>query len=168
MGRTFVLLTLFLLTGVPRAIADTSQLATDTLASREVKLATLDVGIDGSSITVSPNGQRVAFRTASKKKWSFVTTGQEDKTYDAIGASTFKPSRARLQYAVQREQLRAASEKQEREEPAAIVFSADGQRLAYVAQRGKTWLAVVDGQEGTTYQALGSRRVLGCSKFELN
>ena len=33
-----------------------------------------------------------------------------------------------------------------------LIFSADGKRVAYAAQKGTKWLVVVDGQPGPEYK----------------
>jgi len=37
----------------------------------------------------------------------------------------------------------------------APLFSPDGKRLAYFAQRGQKWVAVLDGKEGVEYDGIG-------------
>ncbi|MDI7246652.1 MAG: hypothetical protein QME92_04165 [Bacillota bacterium] len=39
-----------------------------------------------------------------------------------------------------------------------IVFSPDGERLAYAARKGTKWIVVVDGKEGPAYDEIGAGR----------
>jgi dipeptidyl aminopeptidase/acylaminoacyl peptidase len=106
------------------------QQAAIALKTRPTSLGKLKPGAIDKTLTVSPDGRRVAYVLKRGQKEVAVVDGVEGSEYDRI---------------VQ-ENVRFAD---------TLRFSSDGSRLIYVAQRGGGVLkefVVLDGKEGVTYR----------------
>ncbi|MFH1009684.1 MAG: hypothetical protein V1784_00440, partial [bacterium] len=150
------------------------------LVTREVSLGSIDPGIIEKSVVVSPDGRRVAYVARRRDKQVVVVDGQEGKEYDKIGILSleFSPDGKRVAYrALRGDKQLVVVDGQEGKEYNEIgegdpifssdatyldsvldkfqqrtpIFSPDGKRFAYRAQRGYMHLVVVDGQEGKEY-----------------
>lgn len=107
------------------------------------------------SITVSPDGKRLAFfrKGADGKKWWAVVDDIEGERYDGVGKMQplFSPDSRRSAYVAVRKGrnlvvLDGVAGK-EYDGIGGVTFSPDSKRLAYMAQRGDERFIVVDGAE---------------------
>ena len=99
---------------------------TPPLSALEINVGRLLPGAAPASLSVSPDGKRVAYfrKSLDGKKWTLVVDDVEGEPYD--GVSQNNP-----------------------------LFSPDSRRVAYAAESGSRKLAVVDGREGKDYDAVG-------------
>jgi WD40 repeat protein len=115
-------------------------------------------------LSFSPNSQWFAYAASSGGKWFIVLNGRELDPHDRVGPPVFAPQGKRFAYTA----LQADGEHvavvdvtkpgplYERIFEGKLVFSRDGQHLAYGARKEGKWLVVIDGQENGPYDFLGS------------
>jgi hypothetical protein len=138
--------------------------ASEPLAVRETHVATLpDRRLE--RIEVGPGGGRVVCVLGSMplfgrmSQW-LVADGQEGREYDQIENIAFSPDGKRFACTARRRDRASVVVTDGGEQApyaliAAPLFSPDG-RLTYAARRGSQWFAVLDGQEGPPYDAIGT------------
>lgn len=54
------------------------------------------------NLTISPDGQRVAYAAQMNQNWFVVVDEEEQKPYDGIGTIVFSPNSQRMAYVAQR------------------------------------------------------------------
>jgi Tol biopolymer transport system component len=106
--------------------------ATVRLITREVSLGKINPGEVKYSRAISGHQKHIAYTVKTNDGEFVMVDGIAGKTYTSI-------PRVALSEAGIKEQIR---------------FSPDGLRVAYVAQRGKKFLVVVDGKEGAEYDRI--------------
>ena len=129
-------------------------------------------------LVFSPDSKHVAYGAKRGDKWIVVVDGVEGKGYDGLQDLAFSPDSRRIAYSVCASTVKASwvvvdpvpGEKMEGAEQAAPaverkeydaighltpLFSPDGKRIAYRAERGKQCFAVVDNIEGKAYAETG-------------
>jgi hypothetical protein len=119
-------------------------------------------------LSFSPNSQWCAYAASAGGKWFIVfnaaNNSRELDPHNRVGPPVFAPQGKRFAYTA----LQADGEHvavidvtkpgpvYERIFEGRLVFSRDGQRLAYGARKEGKWLVVIDGQESGPYDFLGS------------
>lgn len=91
-------------------------------------------GVAQGPLSFSPDGRRLAFAASRGQKWVVVVDGEPGHEFDGIGAGGITSG--------------AASNGVDAD---ALVWSADGRHLAYVAARGEGMLIVADGTQSALY-----------------
>jgi dipeptidyl aminopeptidase/acylaminoacyl peptidase len=125
------------------------------LSALEIKIGRLLPGAAPASLSVSPDGKRIAFfrKSISGKKWSVVVDDVQGKPFDAVGKINplFSPDSQRVAHVATRARRKLVVvdgvEGKEYNEVGGITFSFDSKRLAYMASEGAERLIVVDGIE---------------------
>ena len=117
-----------------------------------------------NTLTVSPDGKRVAYWAQVGNKRFVVVDGKEEKQYDDIVAGTliFSPDSKRVAYRamakVDNKWFAVAvvdgREEKQYDGTGNPIFSPDGKRVAYGARAGDKQFVVVDGKEGRQYDTL--------------
>ena len=118
-----------------------------------------------AELTFSPDSRHRAYAARDGKQWLIVVNGRPQPPQLRVGPPNFSPHSKRLAYTallpdgehVCVMELPGGPGKQyERIFEGRLVFSPDGNRLAYGARKGDKWLVVVDGRESELYDFLGS------------
>jgi len=139
-----------------------------------------NVGVRSSTLTFSPDSQRLAYVAAYNIEDGYRVVevhGNEGKPYiDIIGAPIFSPDSRHLAYVatIDRKVIvsefgKAAAVVEQKEilvvdgnegkpyfkiAKGSVVFSPDSRRTAFWAQVGVKWVAVEDGKEGKAYDTI--------------
>ncbi|MBN2293156.1 MAG: PD40 domain-containing protein [Pirellulales bacterium] len=128
------------------------------LRSKTTPLGKLHKGIPPDSITVSPDGRRLAWVSLRPdRKFELIVDGIRSKPYESLrkGTLTFSPDGKRFACGVNRDGkqivLVDGVEGQAFDLALRPKFSADGSHVYYMAQQGKGRLVVVDGVAGVVY-----------------
>jgi len=115
-------------------------------------------------VQFSPDGKHVAYRAKLADRWCVVVDGHEGPPFSAIGHGVFSPDSQSVAYSATTEAGKWAVVVDGKTGPlwdgwrAGPVFSPDGQRLAYGADRGelgkdaKRARMIVDDQESPAYE----------------
>jgi Tol biopolymer transport system component len=117
-----------------------------------------------SSLSFSPNGQRVGYWAKRAGKRLVVIDGVEGEEYEYVNYLTWSPDGRRVAYNAGRPLLKCfvvvdgAPVGPYLDVDSGPVFSPDSKRVAYVATRGRPFI-VVDGREGQTYAPVDSSDV---------
>ena len=100
---------------------------TPQLSALEINVGRLLPGAAPASLSVSPDGKRVAYfrKSPDGKRWTLVVDDVEGEPFHGISQNS-------------------------------PLFSPDSRRVAFVAERSARKLAVVDGREGNHYDAVGN------------
>jgi WD40 repeat protein len=116
-----------------------------------------------SGVNFSPNGKWPAYAASDGKSWFVVVGMREEAPYQRVGEPVFGPDSKRLAYVAQQaDGTRVVVVNSKPGKPydrifdGRIVFSGDGQHLAYGALSGEKWHLVVDEQEGPAVNFFGS------------
>jgi len=114
-----------------------------------------------SSLTFSPDSQRVAYAAKVGGKQAVVVDGNADKPYEAIAdGPIFSPDNRRVAYAakVGGKQVVVVDGKEEQSYDGiglgSLIFSRDSRRVAYVAKVGGKQVVVLDGKDQKSYDGI--------------
>ncbi len=114
--------------------------------------------VRSTSLTFSPDSNRIAYIAYNSKRSFVIVDGQADADYDDVFGLTFSPDSKRVAYAAKNsDQWRvvvngkpgAGFREIGRDSP---VFSPDSQHVAYAARTGAGWSLVVDEKLGQQYK----------------
>lgn len=118
-----------------------------------------------AALTFSPDGKHRAYAARRGSIWRVVINGREQSEFERVGPPVFAPNSKRLAYVAK---AVGSSSRVVVEAPGGpgkpydeifdglLVFSPDGERLAYGGSRDGRWYVVVQGREFGPYDYLGS------------
>lgn len=115
-----------------------------------------------STLTVSPDSQRVAYMETHKDHRRVVIDGEPGKPLFHATRIQFSADSKRVAYiAYVNDKWHVVVDRQHSEphdeiNPASLRFSQDGKHIGYFARRGDTWHAIIDGKAGPAYDTCRS------------
>jgi roadblock/LC7 domain-containing protein len=139
------------------------------IAGRSTKWFAVVDGVEGKEydkirapgVIFSPNGEHIAYTAQRDGKWFVVMDGVEGKKYDGIGepgltfgAGGNLPTSEGDRYGEWSLVAHGMEVRDYTGIESSVVFSPDGNRVAYTARLGKKWFVVVDGVEGRAYKGI--------------
>jgi protease II len=127
------------------------------------------------SLTLSPNGKRIAYIAGTGRKRFVVVDGQEGKEYFDVISIAFSPDSRRVAYiaaATRKNRFIVVDEQEGKPYPDiewdSIVFSPNSKCLAYIVSTGNKMFVVVDGVEGNHYDSVVTGKNGGKIVFDGN
>jgi roadblock/LC7 domain-containing protein len=116
------------------------------------------------------NGDRNIYRVQKDDKWVVVIDGQESAAYDYVDNATFSPDGTLFAYSGTIDGqsvviLENTVQQQVYDKIKEILFSANGNALGYVAQKGNYNVIVFNGQESKLYQEIAPLETSSGSRY---